>query len=371
MGVGLYAMFARKPIATPPPSALNAITDPPSITTKRNVLLVILDDVGVQEIRSYASDLKTAAAAASVPKAAKGTGIQDTNSNGTPDGVEDSDGDGYADGAIATPKIDSLATAGVRFTQVWSNPLCSPTRAGIYTGLYGRNHGVGSPIGLSTMIASLPSDIPTLAEVLDDNGSTVKTGFFGKWHLGESSGMLPTDRGWDYFAGAIGGEIDYYDWQRTLVTTSGGAATTSTQTDYGPSVNVTDALSWIKSQKGQWWATVALNAAHTQENTPPTYPEPPLTCLSGTITGTDDTSLFHKTIECADYLIGTLIKGISSDTLAKTTIIFVGDNGTAGAVSQVYSSARSKGSAYQGGVHVRLSIADGAAIVSRTSMGTG
>jgi arylsulfatase A-like enzyme len=152
------------------------------------VLLIILDDVGAQEIRSYASDLKTAAASAIVPRAARSTGILDTNSNGIPDGLDDTDRDGHSDGAIATPQIDALAAAGVRFTQVWSNPVCSPTRAGVYTGLYGRNHGVGSPLGLKTMISALPSDATTLTEAL--TGTTYTSGLFGKWHLGES------DRPW-------------------------------------------------------------------------------------------------------------------------------------------------------------------------------
>src|SRR5512141_2910232 len=36
----------------------------------------------------------------------------------------------------STPTLNSLAKAGMRFTQAWMNPFCSPTRTSILTGLY-------------------------------------------------------------------------------------------------------------------------------------------------------------------------------------------------------------------------------------------
>jgi hypothetical protein len=147
--------------------------------------------------------------------------------------------------------------------------------------------------------------------------------------------------------------------------------TLSNQTTYSTAVNVSDALAWIKLQTTPWWATVAMNAAHTQDDPNVKYIEPPTTCLSGAITGPGDTVLYHQTLECADYYIGTLVNGMSQDTLANTTIIFMGDNGTSSEVNQVYSSNRTKSSVYQGGVHVPLIIADGASIAGRDSIRTG
>ena len=37
---------------------------------------------------------------------------------------------------IATPSLDALAGRGVRFTQFYATPRCSPTRASLLTGLY-------------------------------------------------------------------------------------------------------------------------------------------------------------------------------------------------------------------------------------------
>src|SRR5213076_697436 len=44
---------------------------------------------------------------------------------------------------IATPALDALARRGVRFTQFYATPRCSPTRASLLTGLYSHQAGMG------------------------------------------------------------------------------------------------------------------------------------------------------------------------------------------------------------------------------------
>ena len=46
-------------------------------------------------------------------------------------------------GEIPTPNLDALAARGVRFTQFYSTPRCSPTRASLLTGLYPHQAGMG------------------------------------------------------------------------------------------------------------------------------------------------------------------------------------------------------------------------------------
>ena len=46
-------------------------------------------------------------------------------------------------GEIPTPNLDALAANGVRFTQFYSTPRCSPTRASLLTGLYPHQAGMG------------------------------------------------------------------------------------------------------------------------------------------------------------------------------------------------------------------------------------
>lgn len=87
-----------------------------------------------------------------------------------------------------TPRIDQLATEGVRFSQFYSNGcVCSPTRASILTSrspmAYGWRTVVGGQKGL-------PTQIPTVADVLTARGYA--TGHIGKWHVG---GVRPLPQG--------------------------------------------------------------------------------------------------------------------------------------------------------------------------------
>lgn len=350
----LGACTSTLPSVDPDSSVTDASVDATqpdaSASQGRNVLFVILDDIGADQIRSYAREL--GAIKRTNPSS---IGIVDVNKNQIPDGLEDTDNDGQPDGAIATPTIDSLASAGVRFTQVWANPVCSPTRAGVYTGRYVVHHGIGSPLGDPNTVWALPYDVPTLPSLLKNEGSPYKTALFGKWHLGTIAGTLPTDRGWDYFSGALEGIVgDYYKWTKVVLDETGQHSSNSTE--YVTIDNVNDALAWIGKTTDPWWVTVAFNASHTP------YSEPPASCLSGKLTGKTDIDLFHKGLECADHEMGRLFDGISAATLANTTIFFMGDNGTEGPVSQVYDKDRTKSSTYQGGVHVPLIVADGATL---------
>jgi arylsulfatase A-like enzyme len=82
-----------------------------------------------------------------------------------------------------TPTIDSLATAGARFTQAWANPSCSPTRASLQTGVHAFRHDIGK--ALNDDQAGLDPAVwggQLLGTLLADAGYA--TGYFGKWHLG-------------------------------------------------------------------------------------------------------------------------------------------------------------------------------------------
>ena len=65
-------------------------------------------------------------------------------------------------GAIRTPFIDALSSRGVRFSQHYVHPTCSPTRASLMTGKYSYKAGLsfavfpGSPAGLDQKALTLP-----------------------------------------------------------------------------------------------------------------------------------------------------------------------------------------------------------------------
>ncbi len=112
---------------------------------------------------------------------------------------------------IPTPNIDSIARAGVRFTNGYvSCPLCSPTRAGLQTGRYQQRFGHERNPGPAQVAAAdfgLPRTEVTLAERLKPLGYA--TGMVGKWHLGYNPGSQPLDRGYDEFFGFLGGANEY------------------------------------------------------------------------------------------------------------------------------------------------------------------
>jgi arylsulfatase len=82
----------------------------------------------------------------------------------------------YGNPDLNTPHIDALAACGTRFTRAFvSNPLCMPTRATLFTGMYPKAHGVREN-GIA-----LSQDLPLLPELLRQNG--YRTASIGKLHL--------------------------------------------------------------------------------------------------------------------------------------------------------------------------------------------
>ena len=103
-----------------------------------------------------------------------------------------------------TPHIDKLAATGMRFTDGYAaNPVCSPTRYSLMTGKYptrvkatnffsGKRSGKFNPAPLHN---KMDLDETSLAEILKKQG--YQTFFAGKWHLGPSKEWWPKAQGFD------------------------------------------------------------------------------------------------------------------------------------------------------------------------------
>jgi arylsulfatase A-like enzyme len=119
----------------------------------------------------------------------------------------------YGAPQIRTPAIDSLATAGARFTQAYANSaVCTASRVGIITGRYQYR----LPIGLEEPLSGnadvgLPPQQPTLPSLLRQAGYA--TYLVGKWHLGFLPKYGPLKSGYDHFWGFRGGALDYFSHQ--------------------------------------------------------------------------------------------------------------------------------------------------------------
>jgi len=115
---------------------------------------------------------------------------------------------------INTPNIDQLAYTGVRFSEGYvSSPVCSPSRAGLLTGInqveFGHDNNIGgNQPGFDPQYLGLPLSQNTIADELKLLGYT--SGLIGKWHLGEKPQFHPLKRGFDEFWGYTGGGHDYF-----------------------------------------------------------------------------------------------------------------------------------------------------------------
>lgn len=133
------------------------------LTKKKNVVFILVDDLGWKDLSCYGSDF------------------------------------------YESPNIDRLAAIGSVFTSAYTpNPVCSPTRAAILTGRYPSRIGItdwipgnnpkNKPLLGPDDLYELPLEEETFAESLKDEG--YKTFFAGKWHLGDLN-FFPEDQGFD------------------------------------------------------------------------------------------------------------------------------------------------------------------------------
>lgn len=138
-----------------------------------------------------------------------------------------SDDMGFSDlgcygGEIATPNLDRLAAAGVRFSQFYNTARCCPTRASLLTGLYPHQASMGhmtgkNPNSPESYAGDLSRRAVTIAEVL--KGAGYATYMCGKWHVTRNERASqempkynwPRQRGFDRFYGTITGGGSFYD----------------------------------------------------------------------------------------------------------------------------------------------------------------
>ncbi len=313
-----------------------------------NILLIIADDLGVDKVGVYA---------------------------------DDADEDYRADVAYLpqTPVIDSLAAAGVRFTETWANPNCSPTRASIMTGLQAYDHGVGNPV-TDYSPAKLSESETTLPEMLADAGYT--SALFGKWHLGENDppeswaegeewsdhqgtefehALSPNSHGFSTFRGSLVGTLDHYErWQVLSSTTSEDGVVTAVadlETDYATLVTTEDVLAWANDQTDPWFAVASYNAPHDPLDLPPT--DCTYSYTAGGFVNDGAAGDLQALVECLDVQLGELLAGL--DDLDDTLIVFVGDNGTYQDFAEApFAVGGGKATVYEAGIRVPLIVADGA-----------
>lgn len=277
-----------------------------------NVLLLIADDMGVDQLAAY----------------------------------------GLGKDLPPTPNLDRMAAQGVLFRNAWSQPLCSPTRATVQTGRYGFRTTIGTNVEPGLPLAEV-----TLPEMLAlGTGGLTTSALIGKWHLGTlqvGGDLAPNAAGYGHFAGSLDGQIgSYFRWRKVV----NGVASIATR--YNTSACVDDALSWIGQQTGRWVCVVAFPAPHAPFEPPPprlhtqVLPQitPHMSCE-----GVDPSEIrpFYKaTIQALDTEIGRLLAGLPDRD--RTTVLFMADNGTSPCAMSPQFQRWGKGSLHEGGINVPL-----------------
>jgi arylsulfatase A-like enzyme len=112
----------------------------------------------------------------------------------------------YGQTVIQTPRLDAMATEGMRFTHFYAGAtVCAPSRSVLMTGQHHGHTRVRGNAGRTnpTAQALLDEDI-TVAEVLSAAG--YRTALYGKWGLGdvgEAESGLPRRQGFHEFFGYL------------------------------------------------------------------------------------------------------------------------------------------------------------------------
>ncbi len=329
-----------------------------------NILIILADDVGVDTLR-----------------------INKTTKNVTAHltGLTDSAG------PVPLPAIKRLLAAGVHFEHAWSHPVCTPTRASLWTGLQAWKTRLGyASGGLSNLklTAVGGTAITSFAQALKADG-TYRCAMFGKWDLGFT--MTPVQWGWDTFAGSYAGrglrrlgmleygfptlapvtyadlegttdnvpsklnlakamarrladeykfnrsfldenpDLRYYIGHKDTVGSDGVPKPAQSPLErkflYATEDQVEDTKQWIASQKGKGPWCVTL-CLYTPHD--PVHLPPPGTFSRSLLTDPAKPTVQEMLVamlQSMDHYLGNLLEAID-DELAQTVIIFTGDNGT-------------------------------------------
>jgi arylsulfatase A-like enzyme len=263
------------------------------------------------------------------------------------------------------PHIRSLLSKGIQFTKVWSAPVCSPARAGIFTGRYPFRTGVGTVI-TNAASAQLDTAEMSLAKLLKWYAPIhYNTANVGKWHLHlamPAKLLYPNLLGYDFYSGNFSGQLsNYYSYQRIkngIIDTVNNYATTQT---------VDDAISWMDTMNSSkpFFLWLAFNAPHFPFHLPPAS-LCDTTGLPGSTAdiNTHPTKYFKAAIEAMDTEIGRLFQYLNTHNLMDSTnIIFMGDNGNEVQVAQLANPNKAKATIYDYGSRVPM-IVSGPAVVN-------
>lgn len=273
-----------------------------------------------------------------------------------------------------TPHLDRLAGQGMRFTDAYAAPVCSPTRASLLTGKHWARLGITTWRESSqtpprdrrllppVAVADLPHAEVTLAEVFQSAGYL--TALVGKWHLGAAT-HYPETQGFDVnIGGTLWGAPQTYFFPYRGARRFGGEFRYVPHLEGGtPGEYLTDrltdeALKIIdRAQDRPFFLYLAHHAPHTPIEAKPEIVQHYERKLIPGLRHQNAT--YAAMVHSLDESVGRVVDRIEARGLAeRTLIVFMSDNGGYigrfnGLTATNNSPLRSgKGSLYEGGVRV-------------------
>jgi len=241
---------------------------------------------------------------------------------------------------VRTPRLDALASSGLRLTRYYGQPVCSPSRAAIHTGRlplsYGLQTYVIDPNGVDY---GLNLNETTIADVLSSQGG-YSTHAVGKWHQGQSSWeQTPTFRGYDTFHGFYSGGQDYFTHQTGGENTGydlhvdngcrcgAGCSVVDWANEgvYSTLIYATAAVDIITAHDASTplFLYLAFQAVHSPDQVPQSYIDP----YNATIPDLKRRT-FAGMLSALDEAVGNVTDALDRAGLRENTLIlFVADNG--------------------------------------------
>ena len=232
---------------------------------------------------------------------------------------------GCYDGPVKTPAIDALAAGGIRFSDFYSGcAVCSPSRATLLTGRHHIRAGVYSWINDASQNSHLLLREVTLAEVLKQAGYA--TAHVGKWHLGLPKGKrnkpTPDKHGFDHwFATWNNAEPSHKD-PRNFIRNGQPVGTIA---GYSCQIVADEAIRWLDS-RGDDDAPFFLNVWFHEPHAPIAAPGQ---IVQGYGKLQDKAAIYSGTIDNTDRAIARLVNKLGEvDDPENTLIIYASDNGS-------------------------------------------
>jgi arylsulfatase len=299
----------------------------------------------------------------------------------------------YGQRWIKTPRLDELASQGVRFTQFYCGaPVCAPSRCVLMTGKHSGHAAIRNnhnPSGLKELRAKyqweypgqqpLPADEMTVAELLQAHGYA--TGAIGKWGLGQvGTTGDPRSQGFDLFYGYYcqahaHNHYPKFLWRNANKEQLPGNDDTRTGETYAQDRFAAEAVRFIREAAAAdkpFFLYLPLIISHASIQVPDAALEP----YEGKIPETPYKHTGHyfqhraphagyaAMVSYLDRDVGRIVDLINELGLAENTLIlFTSDNGpthdrVGGADSDFFASSGPlrgrKGSVYEGGIRVPL-----------------